>query len=369
MTKVGFIALVLAVVGLVIYLQPKNIDKTTDLEQEAAPVVESQLGEPEIVAENLNIPWEIRWLPDGRMLVTERPGRLLIIGPSTNAQDRQVIEVSGVAHVGEGGLLGLALHPNFSLNQQLYLYLTARDGDQLVNRVERYQLEGNSLTNREVIVEGILGNSNHDGGRLDFGPDGKLYITTGDAQNEALAQEKESLNGKILRVNDDGSGLEVYSYGHRNVQGLAWDNQDRLWATEHGPSGTASGFDEVNLIVPGGNYGWPEIQGDETAEGMATPVIQSGADETWAPAGIEIIGNRLFFTGLRGATLYEAQIEGGKLTNLQRHLANQFGRLRALRLGPDNQLYFSTSNRDGRGTVKTGDDKIIRLSFDTVLGQ
>ena len=375
MTKVGLVAAVLGVVALVIYFQKDALIKQA-LKPRVTPTTSEESTGPEVVADNLNIPWEIRWLPDGRMLVTERPGRLLIIGPSTDAQDMQVIEVGGVVHVGEGGLLGLALHPNFSLNQQLYLYLTAREDDQLVNRVERYQLEDNTLTNREVIVEGILGNSNHDGGRLDFGPDGKLYITTGDAQNQALAQDKESLNGKILRVNDDGSNLEVYSYGHRNVQGLAWDSQGRLWATEHGPSGTASGFDEVNLIVPGANYGWPNIQGDETQPGMITPAMQSGADDTWAPAGMVIIGppageagNRLFFTGLRGATLYEAEINGGNLVNLKRHLTNQFGRLRALRLGPDNNLYLSTSNRDGRGTINLGDDKIIRLSFDTVLGQ
>src|SRR3989344_9326663 len=170
MTKIGLIAAVLGIVGLVVYLQKDALIKKalqplvtpTTSEESMTPVVELALGEPEVVADNLNIPWEIRWLPSGEMLVTERPGRLLIIG-----NDRKIIEVSGVAHVGEGGLLGLALHPNFSTNQQLYLYLTAREGDQLVNRVERYQLEGNTLINRQVIVEGILGNSNHDGGRLD----------------------------------------------------------------------------------------------------------------------------------------------------------------------------------------------------------
>jgi len=368
LTKVGLIAAVLGIVALVIYFQKDALIKQA-LKPRVTPTTSEESTGPEVVADNLNIPWEIRWLPDGRMLVTERPGRLLIIGPLTDAQDRQVIEVGGVVHAGEGGLLGLALHPNFTANNQIYLYLTAREGDQLVNRVERYQLEGNTLINRQVIVEGILGNSNHDGGRLDFGPDGKLYISTGDAQEQDLAQDTTSLNGKILRVNADGSNLEVYSYGHRNVQGLAWDSQGRLWATEHGPSGTASGFDEINLIVPGANYGWPNIQGDETQPGMITPAMQSGADDTWAPAGIVIVDNRLFFTGLRGATLYEVEISGDKLVNLKRHFSEEFGRLRALRTGPDNQLYLTTSNRDGRGAVKAGDDKIIRLSFDTVLGQ
>lgn len=331
----------------------------------------------EIIAENLEIPWEVAFLPSGEMLVTERPGRLLKIG-----QDRTIIQVSGVRHVGEGGLLGMALHPDFENNQLIYLYLTSSDAGKIVNRVERYKLEGNSLTNRKVILEGIEGASNHDGGRIEFGPpfvplsgttggkpDYFLYITTGDAQKPDLAQDTNSLNGKILRIKDDGSipsdnpfGNAVYSYGHRNVQGLAWDGSGRLWATEHGRSGVLSGLDELNLIEPGKNYGWPEIEGDEKQTGMVNPIIHSGASETWAPADAEFVKGSIFFAGLRGVTLYEAKLSERSVTTLVKHLSGEYGRLRGVRLGPDGFLYITTSNRDGRGQVRQGDDKLIRIN-------
>jgi len=317
----------------------------------------------EIVAENLEIPWEVAFLPNGELLVTERPGRLLKIG-----KDRKVYEISGVRHVGEGGLLGLALHPDFENNQFLYLYLTSTKAGQIVNRVERYRLENDSLTNREVILEGIAGAPNHDGGRIEFGPDGYLYITTGDAERSSLSQDTSSLNGKILRVDGDGSipssnpfGNPVYSYGHRNVQGITWDEKGRLWATEHGRSGILSGLDELNLIEKGKNYGWPDIQGDETKEGMVLPVIHSGASETWAPAGAEFINGSIFFVGLRGSTLYQAIIENENVTTLVKHFEDEYGRLRVVRLGPDGYLYITTSNQDGRGPPRQGDDKIIRI--------
>src|SRR3989344_3269896 len=288
----------------------------------------------EVVAENLEIPWEVAFLPSGELLVTERPGRLLKIG-----QDKKVFQISGVRHIGEGGLLGLALHPDFENNNLIYLYLTSTDNGEVVNRVERYKLENDTLTNREVILEGIGGASNHDGGRIKFGPsfaeasEGKpdyyLFISTGDAQNSKLSQDTNSLNGKILRVTADGEipsdnpfGNAVYSYGHRNVQGLAWDSGGRLWATEHGRSGVLSGLDELNLIEKGKNYGWPDIQGDEKNTGMVNPIIHSGASETWAPADAEFIKSSIFFTGLRGETLYQAKLSEGKVTSLIKHFAN-----------------------------------------------
>jgi len=287
----------------------------------AVPGDESQEA---VVAENLNIPWEIDWLPDGTMIVTERPGRLLLIG-----KDKQTIEVNGVAHVGEGGLLGLALHPNFNANHWLYLYLTTGGAGNLSNRVERYELNGRVLSNRAVILDGI--------------------------------------NGKILRINDDGSGREVYSYGHRNPQGLAWDGQGRLWATEHGPSGADTGWDEVNLIEAGNNYGWPEIKGDQAKAGMVKPVIQSGSDDTWAPSGMAIVGDRLLFAGLRGEAIYSGTIAGNKLVDFSRHFTGQWGRIRTIKLGPDGWFYILTNNRDGRGKVGPGDDKTIRIEAKQLL--
>jgi glucose/arabinose dehydrogenase len=335
-----------------LFFSPRPSNLQTGLKESETPKQDI-----EIIAQNLNIPWEIAFLPSGEMLVTERPGNLLKIGAN-----RQTIKIEGVAHVGEGGLLGLALHPNFAKNGFLYLYLTSREGGQITNRVERYRLEGNQLFEKTLIVEGIKGSSVHDGGRIRFGPDGFLYITTGDAGQENSAQDKASLNGKILRVRDDGTGLEVYSYGHRNPQGLAWDEAGQLWATEHGPSGLQSGFDELNLILRGRNYGWPIIRGDQTRSGMTTPIIHSGSSDTWAPAGLAFIDGSLFFGGLRGEALYEAQVDNNNQVTLKEHFKGEFGRIRAVVLGPDGFLYISTSNLDGRGDVHTGDDKIIRIN-------
>jgi glucose/arabinose dehydrogenase len=319
----------------------------------------------ETAVENLAIPWEIAFLPEGELLVTERSGQLLKIG-----REKKSIPIQGVRHQGEGGLLGLALHPRFAENHWLYLYLTTGAGAGLANRVERYRLEDDTLIDRKPIIENIPGASNHDGGRIAFGPDGYLYVTTGDASKSNLAQNKNSLAGKILRLTDDGLipednpfGNAVYSYGHRNPQGLTWDNQGRLWATEHGRSGLLSGLDELNLIERGVNYGWPTIQGNEQKEGMRTPVINSGPRETWAPASALFYQGSIFFTGLRGESLYKATISPeGNVTPLKKYLTGQFGRLRGLVLGPDGFFYISTSNQDGRGEPRAGDDKIIRIN-------
>lgn len=317
----------------------------------------------EFIFSNLDIPWEIAFLPNDEILITQRPGTILKMGPNET-----LIEIEGVAHRGEGGLLGIAIHPKFEENNWIYLYLTSNSSDGLINRVERYELVGNSLKNKIIIIDKIPGASYHDGGRIAFGPDNFLYITTGDAGNEYLAQDRDSLAGKILRLNDDGSIPEgnefnspVYSYGHRNPQGLVWDDSGQLWATEHGRSGARSGFDELNKIVSGGNYGWPDSQGDEVAEGTIGPVIHSGPDITWAPAGAAYYKGSIFFAGLRGESLYEAIISNGEVESFKTHFHQEYGRLRAVVLGPDNFLYISTSNTDGRGDLREGDDKIIKI--------
>jgi glucose/arabinose dehydrogenase len=318
----------------------------------------------EVVTSGLDTPWEIVFLPEGELLVTERSGNLVLIGKTATR-----IQVPNVEQRGEGGLLGLALDPDYAANNRIYVYLTSLENGQLVNRVERYVFKNGTLSDRKVIFEGILGASNHDGGRIEFGPDGYLYITTGDAQNSDSAQDITSLQGKILRITSEGEIPEgnpfasaVWSYGHRNPQGLAWDAEGRLWSTEHGPSGLGSGYDELNLITPGANYGWPEIQGEERLEGMVSPVIQSGGSATWAPGDVEYLDGKLYFTGLRGSALYVVSLDGERIAAFETFFSGEYGRLRAVRLGPDGYLYVSTSNRDGRGNPGADDDLILRVN-------
>ena len=323
-----------------------------------------------VLAKNLEIPWALAFLPgspaggpNGRILVTERPGRVRMIDQERNLT--LLATIPSVKHIGEGGLLGIALHPDFTENQHVYLYYTyAGNGDNTLNRVVRYKLENDKLAGGQIIVDNIPGASNHNGGRIKFGPDNFLYITTGDAGNPSQAQDKNSLAGKILRVTDEGKpapdnpfGNLVYSFGHRNPQGLSWDDQGRLWATEHGRSGVQSGLDELNLIKPGTNYGWPTIPGDEKRDGIETPIINSGSS-TWAPAGAAFYQGSVFFGGLRGEALLQYNFSDKAL---KEYFKGRFGRIRDVVLGPDNFLYITTSNRDGRGKVLEGDDKIIKI--------
>jgi glucose/arabinose dehydrogenase len=276
--------------------------------------------------------------------------------------------IPAVAGAGEGGLMGIALHPDFANNNQVYLYYTTNDPSR--NKVARFLLTDTSLTLDKVIMDNIPSAIYHDGGQIAFGPDGMLYLTTGDANNPDAAQDKTSLAGKTLRITPEGGvpagnpfGTVVWSYGHRNAQGLAWDDQGRLWQTEHGRSGAVTGFDELNLVEPGKNYGWPMIEGTETQSGMVTPVHSSSSTVTWAPSGIAYVDGQVFFAGLRGQALYSADVNAdGTITNFRQRFTADFGRLRGVVLGPDGFLYITTSNRDGRGTVGATDDRIIRVA-------
>ncbi|MEK7545547.1 MAG: PQQ-dependent sugar dehydrogenase [Patescibacteria group bacterium] len=352
--------------GRVLYTVESMLPEGPSIVAEGVLRQDMQEADFKVVASGLEIPWEIAFLPDGGMLVTERPGRLKRVAPDGRAAE--IYGIDDVRDGGEGGLLGVAVHPKFEENGFVYLYRTVTASGAARNRVDRYRLEAASLVERTTILQNIPGAIYHDGGELAFGRDGKLYVTTGDATQGALAQDLNSLAGKILRLNDDGTipsdnpfGTAVWSYGHRNPQGLAWDGQGRLWAVEHGRSGVKSGLDELNVIEPGQNYGWPSIEGDREADGMRKPVVHSGATDTWAPGGMAFHADSLFFGGLRGEALYQAKIDESPVTVIS-HFEKEFGRIRAVAIGPDKLLYFTTSNMDGRGAPRDGDDKIVRVN-------
>jgi glucose/arabinose dehydrogenase len=343
--------------------KPTYVESETEKENESTGLEE--VPRTTVVAENLTIPWEVVFLPDGELLVTERTGRVLLLKRGIE------LEVSDVESTGEGGLLGATLHPDFTENNWLYLYKTTEDGFGLKNRIVRYVLLDDTLTVDKVILDDIPGAMYHDGGRIAFGPDGYLYATVGDALNGAEAANPDSWEGTLLRVTDEGApapgnpfGTAVYSYGHRNAQGLAWDSEGQLWSSEHGRSVGGSGYDEINLITPGGNYGWPDSQGDDVEEGTVAPVRHSTADVTWAPGGLAYLDGSLYMPGLRGETLYEAVLDGEEIVAWHEHFVGEYGRLRTVVVGPDNMLYLTTSNRDGRldGEPEATDDRIIRIN-------
>lgn len=329
-------------------------------------VVENEISPPDtssvtLFSKGLKIPWEIEFLPKGGFLVTEREGKVRLIHSSGSVQDVPVLVIGDVAAIGEGGLLGMALHPKFSEKPYVYFYYTYVEGSNMLNKVVSYSFSENSFSDEKVVIDKIPGNVNHNGGRIKFGPDGKLYITTGDAQKEELAQDKEYLGGKILRLNEDGSipsdnpfpRSPVYSFGHRNPQGLTWDKNGLLWVTEHGPDA----YDEVNLIKPGANYGWPDFKGDERGVGIEAPVLHS-KNLTWAPSGATTIDNFMLFAGLKGEAIYRLDIT---TNSLKPFLKNKYGRIRTISKGPDGFLYILTSNLDGRGKPVEDDDRILRV--------
>jgi aldose sugar dehydrogenase len=308
-----------------------------------------------IIAQNLEVPWALAFLPDNAILVTERKGTVKKVDAAGNV--RTIATLSQVKQVGEGGLLGITLHPRFVNNDFVYLYYTyGTTGNNTLNRVVQMTLINDTLQDETILVDAIPGSSNHNGGRIKFGPDAALYVTTGDAQEPSLAQDKKSLAGKIIRV-DPNDISAIFSFGHRNPQGIAWDEKGNMWEVEHGNTAT----DEINKITKGENYGWPTLRGDQMGDGMIPPVLQSG-DETWAPSGLAYFNKSLFFGGLKGEALFEAKLDGTTVKQLIKHFDGELGRIRDVVLGPDNMLYITTSNKDGRGNPKSGDDKIIRIN-------
>lgn len=348
--------LIIVAVSGYLLLQNKSGSPSLPLPTNNKTEVPKTTGENiEILATNLEIPWSLAFLPDGSALFTERAGRIRgldKLGKLTNLS----LSISGVKHIGEGGLLGLAIDPEFNSNKYIYVYYTFSESNgNTLNRVVRYKFENNTLTEEKILVSRIPGGTNHNGGRLKFGPDGLLYVATGDSGNPSLSQDRDSLAGKILSIDGD-ENVRVFSYGHRNPQGLAWNSEGLFYATEHGPLA----HDELNRITEGANYGWPTIQGTQKRPGMMTPIAESGLG-TWAPSGTEFYKDRLFFAGLRGVALYEAKIVNESV-EITEHFKNEFGRIRDVVLGPDNMLYILTNNTDGRGSPGSSDDRIIRIN-------
>lgn len=324
--------------------------------------------DPIVFARGLEVPWAIAFAPDGRMFVTERPGRVRVIEKGT-LRAEPLLSLTNVVADGEAGLMGLTLHPDFASNH--YVYLCYATGD-LTDTVARYRDDGTSLVDPHTILEKIPAARFHAGCRLKFGPDRKLYITTGDATTRAIAQDLHSLGGKILRLNDDGSvpadnpfaGSPVWSYGHRNPQGIDWDPKSGLlFETEHGPSGFDGGVggDEVNIVERGKNYGWPVIMHHDEHEGMVSPLLEY--TPACAPASGAFWNGDFYFGCLRGANLHRVVLDASDRRKVVREesLFTDLGRIREVVAGPDGALYFTTSNRDGRGDPSADDDRIFKL--------
>jgi glucose/arabinose dehydrogenase len=325
----------------------------------------------EATVTNLQIPWSLNFAPDGRLFVTERPGRVRIV--SANGSNELALTLNDVYAQGEAGLLGLALDPEFAQNRFVYIYYSAVVPGTAVNRIVRYREVNSRLGEPAVLLDNIPAGNIHDGGRLRFGPDGLLYASAGDASNANLAQDVTSLAGKFLRLNRDGSvprdnrfSSPVYTFGHRNPQGFDWHPvTGELWAAEHGQVGN----DEVNAIRAGLNYGWPRIEGADTLPGMETPV--TFFSPAIAPSGASFyrgqrfpqFANNLFVATLRGTHLLRLVIDpfSRRVTAQERLLEGAYGRLRDVVTGPDGYLYFCTNNRDGRGTLAGDDDRVLRL--------
>src|SRR5688572_26377196 len=327
---------------------------TTGSPRQTSPSAPVAAGEPKVrtTIEGLQLPWSTVFLPDGTAVISERDSALL--KTVRNGRISTIGSVPDVVPGGEGGLMGLALSPDFATDRFLYAYYTAAED----NRIARLRLEeagtesesGLRLGTPEVIFPGISKASTHNGGRIRFGPDGFLYVGTGDSQRREQPQDRNALGGKILRLTKDGKPAPgnpfpsnpVYSLGHRNVQGLAWDSAGRLWASEFGPEVN----DELNLIQAGGNYGWPEVTGAPGREGFIDAKVVWPSTAESSPSGLEIVGNTAFLGALRGQRIWSVPLEGENAGTPVAHFTRQYGRIRNVSLAPNGELWALTNNQN-----------------------
>ncbi|MGM7702679.1 PQQ-dependent sugar dehydrogenase [Pseudalkalibacillus sp. Hm43] len=315
----------------------------------------------EIIATKLKVPWQINVIDDTVYYLSGRTGEIMSVKDDSVQLQSVNLNKPVVART-EGGLLGIVVLGNQSEPQEAILYHTYEEDGRLQNRVVKVKKQKSEWQESDVLIEGIPGGRIHNGGRLAIGPDDKLYITTGDAGDEDQAQDLNTLGGKILRLNLDGSipsdnpfeDSPIYSYGHRNPQGLGWTSEGKMYSSEHGQSA----HDEINEIVPGGNYGWPIIQGDEEQEGLIRPVFHSG-ETTWAPSGMAISGDKVYVALLAGKQIRVFDLAKGTHEKWK----DGFGRMRDVKI-VDGTLYAVTNNTDGRGNPSENDDQLIKFSLD-----
>ncbi|MEX6217727.1 PQQ-dependent sugar dehydrogenase [Mammaliicoccus sciuri] len=313
----------------------------------------------ETVAQGLDTPWSIARSNDVFYL-SERPGKIIKIDGNKKTE-QQVDLDKEVSTAAEAGLLGFVLAPDFKDSQEAYAYYTYEDNGQF-NRIVKLKLENDTWKEEEVLIDKIPSGQYHHGGRLKIGPDDKLYATTGDASDEQNAQDKDTLGGKILRINLDGSKPKdnpmsnsyVYSYGHRNLQGIVWTPDGQMYASEHGNQAN----DEINEIKEGHNYGWPVIEGNEENNNMETPIFTSGSDDTWAPSGIAFKDGIIYSAALRGEGIMKFDVEKDEM----KKVATKYGRIRDVYIVNDD-LYFVSNNTDGRGNPSQNDDKMYKVSL------
>ncbi|MFF7434424.1 PQQ-dependent sugar dehydrogenase [Streptomyces fungicidicus] len=333
---------------------------------EQTPPAKGSVKVVRTVATGLNSPWGLAPLTDGDLLVSSRDEATITRVDGKTGRKTELGEVPGVSPAGEGGLLGIALSPEYASDHMIYAYFTSASDNRVVRMIyDERKPAGQQLGAPDTVFRGIPKGMIHNGGRIAFGPDRMLYAGTGESGDTGLSQDKESLGGKILRLTPDGEpapgnpfpGSAVYSYGHRNVQGLAWDGKQRLFASEFGQNT----WDELNAIEPGANYGWPEAEGRSDDSAFENPVEQWSTDEA-SPSGIAYAEGSIWMAGLRGERLWRVPLKGTEASaDPQAFLEGEYGRLRTVAAAGGDKLWLVTSNTDGRGNPKKGDDRILEL--------